>query len=160
MNTTIPTSQLGLIKKSRVPRLIKAILFLIFSFSIAEARAAGVVYRSAYSKETVLQGIGNTRDEAARDALCSIPSGWELDPGNSPAWDCLVRQSPRSDKRDIDGLCSSEFAGNKIVFSVPLVPKDLKEREVYWDVKPWLKKPKSGQEKRGDGWYVEKLCGK
>lgn len=136
-------------------------IFLATQLPAEAALAGSVIYRSGYSTETVLQGRGKTLNEAARDALCSIPKGWELDPGNSPAFSCTMAQELPSKSLDLDGRCSSAISGNQITFTIPLIPTDLKERETYYVRKPWLKNIAAGKApKRSDGWDFEKVCGR
>jgi hypothetical protein len=45
--------------------------------------AGQIVYTNMYSPQSVIQGFGQTQEQAIQDAFSAMPPGYKLDPGNS-----------------------------------------------------------------------------
>lgn len=109
------------------------LICLLVSFATSTF-ASQFVFPNMYSKYAIVQGTGVKYEEAKKDAMSGIPKGWEVDPANSPTVGCTKWQkgSVVNVKLDEAYQCNTSISGNKVIYSVSVVPTDdPKERAIY-----------------------------
>lgn len=80
-----------------------------------------LVYKTMYVPQTIVQGDGESHEQAQVDANSAIPAGYIADPRNSAVWECTESNAYFAET-GIEA-CDTSVGNNKYRVTIPLIKK-------------------------------------
>ena len=92
--------------------------FMILAAS-THAFSGQIVYKTMYVTNTIVQGTGQTYEAAVKDAIATIPIGYQQDLASGQVIECTISEDML--RASSGEKCDTSIGGNQFRITIPII---------------------------------------